>query len=86
MLLVYCATFFENCGNYKSHGDTKFIPECGKELFWKFVTVSEFYKTKEGKEKCEFIWENVVVEMFNYLPPYRQITFPDCEGQSPYYS
>lgn len=27
-LLVYISAFFDNTGNYKSFGDTKFIPEC----------------------------------------------------------
>jgi dipeptidyl-peptidase-3 len=27
-LLIYIAAFIDNTGNYKSFGDTKFIPEC----------------------------------------------------------
>lgn len=29
-VLIYTACFLENCGNYKSFGDSKFIPECSE--------------------------------------------------------
>ena len=29
-ILIYLAAFFDNTGNYKSFGDTKFIPECSE--------------------------------------------------------
>jgi dipeptidyl-peptidase-3 len=36
-IYVYIAAFLQNCGNFKSFGDTKFIPEIPKERFWEFL-------------------------------------------------
>jgi dipeptidyl-peptidase-3 len=42
-ILVYIAAFFQNCGNFKSFGDTKFIPEIGEEKFLGFIKATEAY-------------------------------------------
>ena len=44
-MLAYSAAVFTNCGNYKSFGDTKFVPELGPEAFKKIVKSSENYKS-----------------------------------------
>lgn len=42
-MLVYSAAVFQNCGNYLSFGDTKFVPQLPKESFLKIVKASPGY-------------------------------------------
>lgn len=42
-LYAYIAGFFNNCGNYLSFGDTKFVPSISKEKFWLFIAESKAY-------------------------------------------
>jgi dipeptidyl-peptidase-3 len=44
-MMAYSAAVFQNCGNYKSFGDTKFVPELESEKFRKIIEASESYKT-----------------------------------------
>ena len=50
--LEYAAMFLGNCGNYKSFGDSKFIPRCGKSTFEALAATSpkaqEYYKATNG--------------------------------------
>jgi dipeptidyl-peptidase-3 len=43
-MMVYSAAVFNNCGNYKSFGDTKFVPENSPESFTNIVKASEAYQ------------------------------------------
>ena len=36
-ILVYCSAVLNNCGNYKSFGDTKFVPDVDEPTFTKFL-------------------------------------------------
>ncbi|SPN96764.1 probable dipeptidylpeptidase III [Cephalotrichum gorgonifer] len=50
--LEYTAQFLGNSGNYKSFGDSKFIPRCGESVFKALAATSpkaeEFYKATNG--------------------------------------
>ena len=46
-LLVYSASVFQNCGNYKSFGDTKFVPEFDRDTFVSMIRASDNYKTHQ---------------------------------------
>jgi len=37
--LIYTAAFYGNLGNYKSFGDTKFVPDLPKVQYYYFCTV-----------------------------------------------
>ena len=41
--LAYAASVFNNCGNYKSFGDDKFVPNLTEELFLHIVHQSVNY-------------------------------------------
>lgn len=43
MLLAYSAAVFQNCGNYKAFGDTKFVPEIESEKFHAIVKSADAY-------------------------------------------
>lgn len=42
-MMAYSAAVFQNCGNYKSFGDTKFVPEIDPDAFKQFVRAAENY-------------------------------------------
>lgn len=50
--LEYAAMFLGNCGNYKSFGDSKFVPRGDEKAFDALASVSpkanEFYKATKG--------------------------------------
>jgi dipeptidyl-peptidase-3 len=42
-ILIYVAAFIDNNGNYKSFGDSKFIPECSEEVFRNFFLATPYW-------------------------------------------
>lgn len=48
-MLAYTAAVFQNCGNYKSYGDTKFVPELDLEAFKKIARASAHYTIQKEK-------------------------------------
>ncbi|KAM3144829.1 hypothetical protein pb186bvf_003138 [Paramecium bursaria] len=83
-LFVYIAAFFQNCGNYKSFGDTKFIPDIDEQLFEKFVKLTKAYS--EEKETFDQIWNLVHYHLYTYEQPYGLIDLPERNGRNSYYS
>ena len=65
---VYIGSFFDNCGNYKSFGDCKFVPEIPVDRFWAFITATVAYK--QLKEQFETIWEATSFELYAVKNPY----------------
>ena len=65
--LAYTAAVFNNCGNYRSFGDSKFVPELDKAMFRKVVEASERYE--ENKEQIDFILNHIEKEVFTEEPP-----------------
>lgn len=84
-LLAYSAAVFNNCGNFKSFGDTKFVPEINEQTFLKVVKASTAY----GQHAAEMdtIWDKIKHELFSEHDPYARIGFKDENGgQTSYYS
>ncbi|KAM3918310.1 dipeptidyl peptidase 3 [Leptodactylus fuscus] len=82
-LLVYTAGFFANMGNYKSFGDTKFVPNVPKEKLEKLLRASEaFIKDPEGMEA---LWKMVEDRMYSLEPRERQLGLGE-HGISTYFS
>jgi len=60
MIIRYCAAFFQNCGNYRSFGDLKFIPEVSEEKFTLFISLSKACKSSEENKKMIFsLWNKI---------------------------
>ena len=60
--LMYSAAFFSNFGNYKSFGDTKFIPDLPMELLQRLIESSDAYtqnKRQDGVAVERSFRENV---------------------------
>ena len=84
-MLAYSAAVFQNCGNYKSFGDTKFVPEIDPYSFKQFVRSSENYV--DHKDLMETIMERIETEMFTESEPFSRIGFRDeNNGTNSYYS
>ncbi|XP_018408387.1 PREDICTED: dipeptidyl peptidase 3 [Nanorana parkeri] len=82
-LLVYAAGFFANMGNYKSFGDTKFVPNISKEKLEKLIRASDaFAKDPEGMAG---LWKIVEERMYSLEPRERQLGLGD-QGITTYFS
>lgn len=84
-LLAYSAAVFNNCGNFKSFGDTKFVPEIDEQTFEKVIKASASYASH--KEQIDTIWEKIKHEVYSEHDPYARVGFKDENGgQTSYYS
>ena len=84
-MLAYSAAVFQNCGNYKSFGDTKFIPELKLDSFKQIVKSSENYEIHQ--DLIETILERIEEEIYNEGPGFSRIGFRDENGgTTSYYS
>lgn len=83
--LVYAASVFNNCGNFKSFGDTKFVPEMPEARFQAILETSPFWASGE-KHGLQETWNLIKREVYYEENPLRAIGFPDKGGQTSYYS
>lgn len=83
--LIYTASFFGNMGNYKSFGDSKFVPALSPEKFYMFLSRAQFSKDKQ-KEYFETLWESCVDRMYSLPPRHRQLGLGAKNGISTYFS
>lgn len=85
-LTAYSAAFFQNCANFKSFGDTKFVPEFDVETFKQIVSYSDAYEQEEGRAELDKLINMVEKEMFSEDEPFAALGFSDKNGVSGYYS
>ena len=84
-VMIYVASFLANLGNYKSFGDTKFVPACSPEDF-KSVIFAAATRSKTIS-KVEQLYEQVSEPMFALDPPrVRSLGFGPTDGLSTYFS
>lgn len=81
--LIYAAAFYGNLGNYKSFGDTKFVPDLPKEKLQKVVFSSKAFEV--DSKKTEHLWNACSEAMFSLSPKIRQLGLGQ-QGLSTYYS
>lgn len=67
-ILMYSAAFLSNMGNYKSFGDTKFIPQTYSDRFRAFLLSSELEATVVNK-----MFDSVQTRMYSLMPRHRQV-------------
>ena len=72
-ILVYVASVLINCGNYKSFGDTKFIPEVNIEIFETFLHSTTSYETH--KALIDELWSSIAVYVYSYEGEYKKIGY-----------
>jgi dipeptidyl-peptidase-3 len=83
-LIAYIAGVFNNCGNYLSYGDKKFLPEISDEQFWKWIQSTTFYKSCPNLVN-ELLYENLF-EIYEHRAPYGHIGFKDKSSVNSYFS
>ncbi|KAI4887872.1 hypothetical protein NFI96_015080, partial [Prochilodus magdalenae] len=73
--LVYAAGLYANMGNYKSFGDTKFIPNLPKEKFKALVWESQAYKETPGE--IETLWNSCSHLLYSLEDKQKQLGLGD---------
>jgi dipeptidyl-peptidase-3 len=79
--MLYAATFYGNLGNYKSFGDTKFVPALPPDRMYTFLTSSQ-----ADAAKIDALWEECGERMYSLTPRQRQMGLGATKGISTYFS
>jgi len=53
---VYAGGFYGNMSNYNAFGDTKFIPQCSKEVFYKILSSAPQTENSYYLRYFDIIW------------------------------
>ena len=72
-ILMYSAAFLSNMGNYKSFGDTKFVPQVAKERFRQFLLASNLESAVVNS-----LFDCVQTRMYSLYPRHRQVSESFC--------
>ncbi|KAH3844273.1 hypothetical protein DPMN_086530, partial [Dreissena polymorpha] len=80
---VYAAGFYSNMGNYKSFGDTKFIPNLPKEKFESLVL--DCVGGKSDPEGMRVLWNAVSDRMYSLADRQRELALGE-KGTTTYFS
>ena len=73
--MIYTASFLENAGNFKSFGDSKFVPDCSEEDFVKFWKSTAYWAAHP--DEFDGIWDRIKQFIFGYAKPFALINFTD---------
>jgi len=79
--MMYVASFYGNVGNYKSFGDTKFVPALPAERFQMLLLASS-----ADAGKVQELWTGCVARMYSLPPRQRQMGLGANNGISTYFS
>ena len=79
--MIYSASFYGNLGNYKSFGDTKFVPAIPEERMLAFLSSGQADRAKLGA-----LWASCVTRMYSLPPRQRQLGLGAANGISTYFS
>ena len=82
--MAYIALVLNNAGNYKSFGDSKFVPQINKDKFWVLLTISPNFLSHS--EIIKEIWVIIGNILWKETPPYKALGFKDEDGTTTYYS
>lgn len=83
-LSVYISAFLNNCGNIRSFGDDKFIPQLPREKFEAFIHATKFYN--QNKALVDELWNDISGIIYATQPPYNHIGFINEKRLSALYS
>uniref|UniRef100_A0A8C3IJG3 Dipeptidyl peptidase 3 n=1 Tax=Chrysemys picta bellii TaxID=8478 RepID=A0A8C3IJG3_CHRPI len=81
--LVYAAGVFSNMGNYKSFGDTKFVPNLPKDKLRRLIWQSQAFQ--EQPEEMKLLWDRCGELMFSLDAQQRQLGLRE-KGTTTYFS
>uniref|UniRef100_A0A667YRT1 Dipeptidyl peptidase 3 n=1 Tax=Myripristis murdjan TaxID=586833 RepID=A0A667YRT1_9TELE len=81
--LVYAAGLYANMGNYKSFGDTKFIPNLPKDKLKALVWASQAFQDQPGE--MEALWNSCSCPLYSLEDRQKQLGLGD-KGITTYFS
>ncbi|VEL31118.1 unnamed protein product, partial [Protopolystoma xenopodis] len=81
---AYIAMFYANLGNYKSFGDSKFIPALPEERF--SILVSSTKSFKDPSSGVSSLWSSLVPAIYSLNPRRLRLDFGPSAGITTYYS
>ncbi|KAF7487756.1 Dipeptidyl peptidase 3 [Sarcoptes scabiei] len=81
--LAYSAAFYANMGNYRSFGDSKFIPELPSNLLENLILNSTAYQS--DPEMIKYLWNELKDKIYSLKKEERCLGFYP-EGQTTYWS
>jgi len=84
-VFMYAAAFYGNMGNYKSFGDTKFVPSLSVDRFHAFLQ-SVITSTTERASAIESLWQESYQRMYSLTPRQQQMGLGADKGISTYFS
>ena len=73
-MLIFAASFYSNMGNYKSFGDTKFIPDISSDKLHTLVKSCEAYRRDPAA--LEDLWTAISKPLYSLDQQKRQLAFP----------
>jgi dipeptidyl-peptidase-3 len=79
--LLYAAAFYGNVGNYKSFGDTKFVPALPAERMELFLKCS-----RAESSSIQSLWEECADRMYSLTPRQRQMGLGASKGITNYFT
>ena len=82
--MAYSSAVFNNCGNFRSFGDTKFVPELAEDSFVTVLRSCDAYETHA--DVIDDCWARISHEVYSEDDPHQHIGFPDKNGVTGYYS
>lgn len=81
---MYAAAFYGNMGNYKSFGDSKFVPALEPDAMYTFLTASS--SSPSNTANIEKLWKECADRMYSLTPRQRQMGLGKEKGISTYFS
>ncbi|XP_052106913.1 dipeptidyl peptidase 3-like isoform X1 [Mytilus californianus] len=82
-IMIYCAAFYANSGNYKAFGDTKFIPNVPKDKFESLVLCCK--AAVDDPKGIKALWDSVSDRMFSLVTRQKELGLGE-KGTTTYYS
>ncbi|XP_055956733.1 dipeptidyl peptidase 3 isoform X2 [Patella vulgata] len=82
-LLIYAAGFYANMGNYKSFGDSKFIPKLSKEKFE--LVVMKSAAAKSDPKGMRSLWDRVSERLYSLDSRHKELGLGE-NGTTTYFS
>ncbi|CAL1573218.1 unnamed protein product [Knipowitschia caucasica] len=81
--LVYAAGLYANMGNYKSFGDTKFIPNLPKDKFKALISASQAFQEQPAEMKA--LWDSCACLLYSLEDKQKQLGLGN-KGITTYFS
>lgn len=86
LFIVYAAHIFENCGPYRSFGDSKILPAIPSDVFERIVFASPALKGSSALALAKDLFSAIAKDIYDDSPRSLQLGLGPTSGVSTYYS